>query len=103
MAFLNVLAQKKAEAQTLTTSDEWKPILIKAKGTVGLSNIERVSTEALFDLIDLPKVKRTPEAAKRLRRIMEELGWVATRAPSRITQRGRAGRVRGYSREAIRR
>jgi hypothetical protein len=44
------------------------------RGKIRLYRGLSVSTEAVFEKLDLPPLKRTPEAAKRLRGLMVELG-----------------------------
>jgi hypothetical protein len=64
MSFLEVLAQRKIAAQT--PSDPWRPKLEKLSGTIGLSKIERIPTETVFDALGLARHERTPRAAKRV-------------------------------------
>lgn len=96
MTFVNMLAARKAEVQT--PSDPWRTVLEKLSGTIGISKIERVPTDRVFDELGLAKHERTPAAAKRLKEVMMALGWVPVRA-THITSRGRAARVRGYARQ----
>ena len=83
--------------QTMTPSDPWTAPLRNIRGQIGHDGLERISTDAVFEQLDLPPFKRTPDAAKRLRALMVELGWVPVRARA-VTARGRAARVRGYAR-----
>jgi hypothetical protein len=83
--------------QTTKPSDPWTTVLRDLRGFIGHDHVERISTEAVFEKLDLPPLKRTPEAAKRLRGLMVELGWTPVRARA-VTARGRAARVRGYAR-----
>jgi hypothetical protein len=82
---------------TIKPSDPWIEALRSIKGQIGYDGVEHIATEAIFEKLDLPPVKRTPEAAKRLRGLMVELGWTPVRARA-VTARGRAARVRGYAR-----
>jgi hypothetical protein len=83
--------------QTLKPSDRWTGPLRNIRGQVGHDGLERISTEAIFEHLDLPPLKRTPDAGRRIRIIMLELGWTPVRARA-VTARGRAARVRGYAR-----
>jgi hypothetical protein len=38
-----------------------------------------IATDTVFEQLDLPRLKRTPEAAKRLRLLMVDLGWTPVR------------------------
>lgn len=91
------LEQLRAARSSIKPSDPWNEALRKIRGQIGHDRIERIATDAVFDRLDLPPLKRTPEAAKRLKVIMVELGWVPIRARA-VTARGRAARVRGYAR-----
>lgn len=88
-----------AARKTVKPSEHhWMSVLREIKGQVGCyDRLERITTEAIFEKLDIPPVKRTPEAAKRLRGLMVQLGWTPVRARA-ATGRGRASRVRGYAR-----
>ena len=83
--------------QKITPSDPWTAPLRDIRGQTCHDGIERIATDAVFEQLDLPPLKRTPEAAKRLRGLMVELGWTPVRS-RHVTSRGRAARVRGYAR-----
>jgi hypothetical protein len=83
--------------RTTKPSDPWIEALRKINGEIGHDRVERISTEKVFERLDVPRLQRTPEAAKRLRGLMVELGWTAVRS-RHVTSRGRASRVRGYAR-----
>jgi hypothetical protein len=80
----------------------WRAILLDITGEVGRDGVERISTDRLFDLLDvylpegMPRFKRTPEAQKQLKAQMVLLGWCPVRA--RLVTRGFAARVRAYAR-----
>ena len=91
--------ERLADHRTKKAPDPWIDVLRTIKGQVGyFDGLERISTEAVFEHLDLPPLKRTPEAAKRLRGLMVQLGWMPVRARA-VSARGRAARVRGYARE----
>jgi hypothetical protein len=79
------------------SSDRWTPALRKIRTQIGHDGVERIATETIFERLEVPPIKRTPEAAKRLRPLMVELGWTPVRS-RHVTSRGRAARVRGYAR-----
>ena len=81
--------------------DPWIGALRKIKGQIGLfDGVERISTETVFEQLDIPRLRRTPEAAKRIKLLMVELGWTPVRS-RHVTSRGRAARVRGYARTRV--
>jgi hypothetical protein len=86
--------------RTIKPSDPWTAALRKIRGQVGHDGVERIATETVLEQLGVPPVKRTPEAAKRLRHLMVELGWTPVRARA-VTARGRAARVRGYARMRV--
>ena len=85
-------------AYTVKHSDPWHGELSLLKGTVGSDGVERVSTSFVFDQLALSAIERTPAAGKRVRAIMERLGWSALRQTS-LTPAGSAARMRGYARK----
>ena len=87
-------------AAAIKPSDPWTSALRKIRGEFGHDGVERIATDAVFEQLDLPPLKRTPEAAKRLKLLMVDLGWTPVRA-RHVTARGRAARVRGYARLEI--
>jgi hypothetical protein len=78
-------------------SDPWTASLRNIRGQIGHDGLERIATDAVFEHLDLAPLRRTPEAAKRLKGLMVMLGWTPVRARA-VTARGRAARVRGYAR-----
>lgn len=83
--------------QTITPSDPWTAPLRNIRGQTSHDGVERIATDAVFEQLDLPPLRRTPEAAKRLKGLMVDLGWTPVRS-RHVTSRGRAARVRGYAR-----
>jgi len=77
--------------------DPWTAPLRNIRGQTGHDGVERIATDTVFEQLDLPRLKRTPEAAKRLKLLMVDLGWTPVRSRC-VTSRGRAARVRGYAR-----
>jgi hypothetical protein len=94
------LERLRANHQNTKPSDPWTSALRKIRGQKGHDGLERIATDAVFEKLDLPPLKRTPEAAKRLRGLMVELGWTPVRS-RHVTSRGRAARVRGYARMPV--
>lgn len=83
--------------QTIKPSDPWVALLANIRTEVGHDGVERIATDTVFEQLDLPRLKRTPEAAKRLKLLMVDLGRTPVRS-RHVTSRGRAARVRGYAR-----
>lgn len=91
---------REIRAGAIKPSDPWTDALRKIRGQTGHDGVERIATDAVFEQLVLPPLKRTPEAGKRIKTIMMELGWTPVRA-RHVTSRGRAARVRGYARLEI--
>jgi hypothetical protein len=94
---VSFISRLRAARSNIKPSDPWTDALQKIRGETGSDGVARIATEAAFDVLDLPRFQRTPEAGKRIKTIMLELGWVPVRA-RHVTSRGRAARVRGYAR-----
>src|SRR6516225_3903269 len=86
MSFIEHL---QAARQATKPSDPWIRILRNLCGQVGYDGVERIATETIFEKLEVPPIKRTPEAAKRLHHLMVELGWTPVRS-RHVTSRGRA-------------
>src|SRR5437899_2250587 len=86
-----------AARETIIPKHPWTAPLRNIRGSIGHDGVERIATDAVFEKLDLPRLQRTPEAAKKLRGLMVQLGWTPVRARA-VTARGRAARVRGYAR-----
>jgi hypothetical protein len=86
--------------EAVKPSDPWTSALRNIQGQIGHDGVERIATDAVFEQLDLPRLKRTPEAAKRLKLLLVNLGWTPVRS-RHVTSRGRAARVRGYARMRV--
>ena len=51
--------------QTTKPSDPWTSALRNIRGQIGHDGVERIATDAVFEQLDIPRLQRTPEAAKR--------------------------------------
>lgn len=94
MAFTSLLKAARERAQE--PSDPWAIILKTVRGATA-DGCERISTEGLYDLLELPKIARTPGAARRLAAIMRGLGWKPIKGIGLNPHRARA-QTRGYAR-----
>ena len=94
---MSFLEQLLTARQTNKPLDPWTIALRDIRGQIGHDGVARIATDAVFEHLGLPPLKRTPDAGRRVKRIMLDLGWTAVRARA-VTARGRAARVRGYAR-----
>jgi hypothetical protein len=64
-----------------------------------VDGIERISTQALFDLLEVSQRGRTTGApCRRMAKLMRELGWTPTKARG-LTQSGFREQIREYARD----
>ena len=80
-------------------ADPWRLPLERFHGKVGDDGIERVTTQTVFDILEIPQHSRGTGACRRLAKLMSELGWTAVRVRG-LTRGGYLEQVRGYARDA---
>jgi hypothetical protein len=74
-----------------TVSLELEPMRPESvHGKLGDDGVERISTQTLFDILEVPQRSHTAAACRRLAKLIREFGW------SPIKARGRKDQVRGY-------
>jgi hypothetical protein len=100
VAFLQKLELARAAALA-RDRDPWRVRLERVRGKFDLDGMERVSTQNLLDLLEVPQRDRRAGAYRRLARLMTELGWTAVRVRD-LTRGGYREQVRGYCRDARR-
>jgi hypothetical protein len=98
MPWIEILKKSKAEAQA-RSGDPWRLRLERVRGKAGYDGVERVSTQNVFDFLEVPQGARTAGACRRLATLMRELGWTPVKARG-MTQSGFRDQVRGYARDA---
>jgi hypothetical protein len=72
--------------------------LERLHGKIGDDGIERLTTQTVFDILEIPQRNRSAGACRRLAKLMTELGWTAVRVRG-LTRGGYREQVRGYCRE----
>jgi hypothetical protein len=81
------------------SADPWLAPLQRVRGKVELDGRhERVSSQTLLDVLDVPQRSRTAGTYRRLAKLMAELGWTAVRVRD-LTRGGYKEQVRGYVRD----
>ncbi len=88
-----------AEMRARNTAHPWRLRLERVRGKIGDDGIERITTQMLFDILDVPQRSRGAGACRRLAKLMAELGWTAVRVRG-LTRGGYLEQVRGYCRNA---
>jgi hypothetical protein len=94
--FVELLRKMRAEALA-RPADPWAMQLERVRGKAGYDGVERVSTQDVFDFLEVPQRARTAGACRRLAALMRELGWTPVKARG-MTQGGFRDQVRGYAR-----
>ena len=100
MSWLSKLEKAKAEI-AVQNVDPWRLPLERVRGKIGDDGIERVTTQTLFDILEVTQRSRRAGACRRLAKLMTELGWTAVRVRG-LTRGGYLEQVRGYAKEQSR-
>ena len=95
MSFLERM--KACEAEAAQPIDPWRLRLERVRGTTGLDGLERISSQSVLDILEVPQRKRTAGTYRHLAKVMAELGWTAVRVRD-FTRGGYKEQVRGYVR-----
>ena len=100
VSFVEKLKAANAEAVAQATTDPWLAPLQRVRGKVEFDGPERVSTQSILDLLEVPQRGRKAGAYRRLAKLMAELGWSAVRVRD-MTRGGYTEQVRGYVRTTL--
>jgi hypothetical protein len=98
-SWLEKLREAKAEGAARKADHPWKLRLERMRGKIDYDGLERVTTQMLFDVLEVPQRSRTAGACRRLAAVMTKLGWTAARVRG-LTRGGYREQVRGYCRDA---
>jgi hypothetical protein len=98
MSFREQLRQGR-EAVRARNADPWRVRLEGVRGKVSDDGIERVSTQTLFDFLEVPQRGRGAGACRRLASLMRDLGWHPIKARG-LTPTGMRDQIRGYARDS---
>jgi hypothetical protein len=97
---VGLLRQLKIAAEIAAQpGDPWLAPLHRVRGKVEFDGQERVSSQTLLDMLEVPQRGRTAGTYQRVARLMAELGWTAVRVRD-LTRGGYKEQVRGYVRNA---
>jgi hypothetical protein len=88
---------KAARAELEGPTDSWLAPLHRVRGKVDFDGVERISSQTLLDMLEVPQRSRTAGTYRRLAKLMAELGWSAVRVRD-LTRGGYKEQVRGYVR-----
>src|SRR5258708_29857519 len=100
MSFIERMKTAAAELEAAEHVDPWRPRLERWRGQFGFGRVERISTQTLMDILEVPRRQRTAGTYRHLASLMAALGW----APIRVRDfngRGFREQIRGYVRAPI--
>jgi hypothetical protein len=90
------MREEAAKAAAAEAADPWRLRLERVRGKVDFfDGLERISSQTLLDLLEVPQHNRTAGTFRRLSKIMTELGWSAVRVRD-LTRGGYREQIRGY-------
>jgi len=96
---MSILEKLRAAVSAVETpADPWLAPLQRIRGKVEFDGQERVSSQTLLDMLEVPQRSRTAGTYRRLAKLMSELGWSAVRVRD-LTRGGYKEQVRGYVRK----
>jgi hypothetical protein len=98
MSLMSKLHNARAELAP-HAGDPWRLPLGRIRGKVDWDGMERVSSQTLLDLLEVPQQARRAPIFRRVAKIMAELGWNAVRVRD-LTRGAYKEQVRGYCRDA---
>ena len=91
---------EKARVKTAPQNvDAWQLRLQRVRGKIDYSGLERISTQSLLDILEVPQRERRAGIFRHLTRVMTQLGWRAVRLRD-LTGGGYKEQVRGFCRDA---
>jgi hypothetical protein len=95
--FVELLREVSRESKR-HSADPWRLRLERVRGEVGYDGIERITSQTLFDQLEVPQRGRHAGACRHLASLMRELGWTSMKTRS-LAQSGFRDQVRGYARD----
>lgn len=99
MSWLGKLEKAKAKMAAQQNVDPWKLRLERVVGKIDYDGLERVSSQTLLDMLEVPQRNRRAGTYRLLSKRMVELGWTAVRVRD-FSRGGYKEQVRGYCRDA---
>src|SRR6187431_1288226 len=70
---------KEATAELGTPADPWRAPLARVRGKVDFDGQERVTSQVVLDVLQVPQRGRTAGTYRRVAKLMAELGWASVR------------------------
>jgi hypothetical protein len=90
---------KAAQAKmTVQNADPWLLPLGRVRGHIDFDGLEKITTQMLLDILEVPQHSRRAGTYRRLGRLMVGLGWAPVRVRG-LTRGGYKEQIRGYARD----
>jgi hypothetical protein len=93
------LREARAKLAAAECVDPWRLTLERTRRRIDYDGLERVSSQTLLDVLEVPQRNRSAGTFRRLAKVMAELGWSAVRVRD-LTRGGYKEQLRGYCRDA---
>jgi len=78
-SFLEKVRELKSESAARKADHPWKLRLERVRGKIDADGLERLTTQMLFDVLEVPQRSRTAGACRRLAAVMTECAWANAR------------------------
>ena len=102
LSFRERMREETAKAAAAEAADPWRLRLERVRGKIDfIDRLERVSSQTLLDLLEVPQRNRMASTFRRLSKLMTEHGWSAVRVRD-FNGRGYKEQIRGYCRGPLR-
>jgi hypothetical protein len=98
MSFFERLQRARAEA-IARDADPWRAPLERLHGQISDDGVERITTQRVLDVLEVPQRARRAGTYRRLGKVMAEMGWTAVRVRG-LTRGAYLEQVRGFARAA---
>jgi hypothetical protein len=98
VSWLEEVERLRAEALA-RDAEPWRMPLERLHGQIGDDGIERVTTQSVLDVLEIPQRSRGAGTYRRLARLLIDLGWTPVRVRG-LTRGSYLEQVRGYCRDA---
>ena len=100
LSFRERMREEAARLAAVENTDPWRLTLERVRGKVDFfDNLERIPSQTLLDLLEVPQRNRTAGTYRRLAKVMVQIGWSAVRVRD-FNARGYKETIRGYCRDA---
>jgi hypothetical protein len=99
LTFRERLREEAAKSAAAVSADPWRLTLERVRGKVDFyDKLERISSQTLLDLLEVPQRNRNVGTYRRLAKVMGSIGWSPIRLRD-LTRGGYREQIRGWCRD----